>query len=242
MNRLPLILLSMVLVVGALFSNERARATGGIVVGRAELERVFTGLVLGGSSLPRGDLKISNFNANPATLELPPGRPDFQVITQTQDKELGRRTVVFNVLINGQACQRVTLSGDVALFGEVVCAARTLRGHRIIAAADLKRVRRNLTMLGPDLVTDLGQAIGKEIKTTLQPGAVLYGRFLKAPVIVKHGAIVSILALTDSIRVTVPGRVESPGAIGDMVKVKNLMSRKEIYAKVIGPDTVQTEL
>jgi flagella basal body P-ring formation protein FlgA len=243
MNRLLLILLAMALVAVSLFANEQAGATEGkSVLGKAELEKIFTDQVLGSTSLPRHDLEIANFHANPDSLELPAGAPEFHIISRTENNGLGRQTIVVNVLVNGQPAQRVTLSGDLALYGEVVCAVRYLPAHHIVSADDLKQVRRNLTMLGPDLVTDLSMALGKEIKTTLQPGAVIYGRFLRAPDLVKQGDIVSIIAVSDSLKITVPGRVETAGAKGETVKVKNLMSRKEIYARVIGPETVQTEL
>ncbi|MCK5228635.1 MAG: flagella basal body P-ring formation protein FlgA, partial [Desulfobulbaceae bacterium] len=38
---------------------------------------------------------------------------------------------------------------------------------------------------------------------------------------------------------TVPGEVRNSGAIGELVRVKNLMSRKEILARVLDSGTVE---
>lgn len=211
------------------------------VLGGAELQKVFTDLVTDRVSLPKRDIEITNFSATPATIELPAGTVDFRIVSQSQAKQIGQQTIACEVLVDGVVEGQIKFSGDLKLYGDVVCAARALPRHSIIAAQDLERVRRDLSMLGPGLITDETLAIGKELETTLQPGAVLYGRFIKDPEVVKRGDIVSILVATDSLTITVPGRVQSAGAKGDMIKVKNLMSRKEIYAKVIGLDTVQAQ-
>lgn len=213
----------------------------GFLLGTDELQKVFLDLTASNSSLAKGDLEVSNFTATPAAIDLPAGALDFQLISGNQAKALGQQVIVTDVLVDGVVQGRIKLSGDLALFGEVVCTSRTLPRHSIIRAENLKRVRRNLTVLGPDLITDEAQAIGKEVKTTLQAGAILYNNILKEPEMVKRGDIVSILAATDFITITVPGRVQKAGAKGDLVKVKNLMSRREIFAKVVGPGTVQAE-
>jgi len=149
--------------------------------------------------------------------------------------------LVADLLVDGVAQGRVKLSGDLALFGEVLCTTATLPRHTLITASHLQRVRRNLTMLGPDLVSEESAAIGKELKTTLQAGAILYGNLIKAPEVVKRNDIVSILAASESLLITVPGRAQGAGATGELIKVKNLMSRKEIVAKVLGPGAVQAQ-
>ena len=243
MNRPRLIILAVSLaILFLLLPDKRSEALDGLsVLGQVELQKIFADLATSRTSLPKADIEITHFTATPESIELPPGELDFRTISVSQGKELGKKTVVADVLVNGVTQERVTLSGDLTLHGDVICAARAIPRHTIIVASDLVRVRRDLTMLGPDLITDEAAVLDKETKTTLQPGAVLYGHFLKDPQLVKRGDIVSILAATDHITVTVPGRVQASGAKGDLIKVKNLMSRREIYAKVIGPDTVQAQ-
>ncbi|MBA3014481.1 MAG: flagellar basal body P-ring formation chaperone FlgA [Proteobacteria bacterium] len=211
-------------------------------LGTKELLAIFTELTTSNSVLPAGDIEIANFTANPESITLPPGIQEFQVVSQTQPKQLGRKTIVVNIIIAGVAKEQVMLSGKIELYGNVVCSTKTLSRRTIIEAGDVERVRRNITMLGPDLADDAEQVLGQELKTTLQPGAVLYRRFLKSPETVKRGDIVSIQAASGTLAISVPGRVQSAGAKGDLIKVKNLMSRREIYARVIGADTVQVDL
>lgn len=241
MAALRLILISLAGL--ALFSGAAAGAADspGTVLGRAELEQAFMQLALGRDVLPAGDIEVSHFAATPEAVDLPPGEVGYRVVSQSQDKPLGQQVIVADITVDEVVRQRVKMHGDLTLFGEVVCLTRALDRQSLITTDDIKRVRRNLTMLGPDLITEPAAAIGKEVKTSLPPGAVLYGRLLKEPAVVKRGDIVSILAATDTVTITVPGRVQNAGALGDLIKVKNLMSRKEIQAKVIGADTVQAQ-
>lgn len=242
MKRLRLILLSLCLSLPFLLAGQTSWALDkGFLLGTDELRQVFVDLTATNSALPKTDLEVSNFTATPAAIDLPTGALDFQIISGNTAKALGQQVIVTDVLVDGVVQGRLKLSGDLALFGEVICATSALPRHSIIRAENLKRVRRNLTGLGPDLVTDEAQALGKEVKTTLRAGAILYGKILKEPEIVKRGDIVSILSKTDFITVSVPGRVQKAGAKGDLVKVKNLMSRREIFAEILDPNTVQVK-
>ena len=242
MNHLRHILFSACLIGICLLAGQQAGAQEAMKhLGTDELQKVFVDLTTASTSLPKKDLEVNKFSATPDSMDLPAGDLNFRIISGGQAKALGQQILVAEVWVDGVAQGRVKLSGDLALYGDVVCTTSTLSRHSIIAAHNLKRVRRNLTMLGPDLVTNEAEAIGKELKMTLQPGAILYGNALKQPEIVKRGDLVSILAANNFMTITVPGRVQNAGAKGDLIKVKNLMSRKEIMVRIIGPGSVQAQ-
>lgn len=237
-----LLILTLSLLSLGLAQGSAAGAEGDVrAVGQAELQDIFLDLATSGTALPRADLELTRFNVEPETIRLPTGALEARLLSGRQAKPLGQQVLVADLLVDGVAQGRVKLSGDLALFGEVICLASSLPRHTRIEAGHLQRVRRNLTMLGTDLVREESAAIGKELKTTLQAGAILYGNLLQAPEMVKRNDVVSILAASDSLLVSVPGRVQSAGALGELIKVKNLMSRKEVVAKVLGPGAVQAQ-
>jgi flagella basal body P-ring formation protein FlgA len=63
---------------------------------------------------------------------------------------------------------------------------------------------------------------------------------VRAP-IVKRGDMVTILAESGGLRVSVPGKILEKGYKGQLVQVQNTMSRKKIYAKVINDATVMVD-
>lgn len=205
----------------------------------ADLQAIFHEIVQSNTPLPPEDLTIENFSSRPETLELPSGAVDYRIISQSAARQSGRQTIHAMILVDSLEAGEVTMNGDILLLGDVICAARPIPRNTILTEEDIEIVRQDISMLGPDFVQTPADAIGKENRTTLRPGAVLYTRTLKAPELVKRGDIVSIVAKSSALRISVPGRVvESTGARGDVVRVKNLMSRREVYATVISSDEV----
>jgi flagella basal body P-ring formation protein FlgA len=217
----------------------------GTILSSADLQKIFIKQVGQGHSLSASvdgkRRKIVNFNSSPETVELPPGTISYQTISRTNINQAGRQIIQLAIMVNGHERARVRLSGDIQLFGDVLCLRRTRRRHTILTSNDLEVVHRNIGQLGADFIADPKLAVGRELKTTLQAGAILYGRLLKNPTIVKRGALVSILARSGPLTIKAAGQVKTSGARGDIVRVKNLMSRKEIYARVIGPSEVQVD-
>jgi flagella basal body P-ring formation protein FlgA len=64
--------------------------------------------------------------------------------------------------------------------------------------------------------------------------------FEKCPIVDK-GDIVTIIAESGDIKVTAPGKVLMKGYAGELVKVQNLMSKKEIYAKIVNGSMVAVD-
>ena len=227
------ILLSPALAAGSKASNTTLQ--------RDDLEKVFGQLVTRNELFVSQDVEIKNFSCDPCQLPIPKGTVDYLIISQARINQLGKETITADILVDGITQGRVKMNGDVHLFGEVVCAAETLQRHHILHADDLLTIRRDISMLGPDFISSPKLAIGTELKTTLRPGSIIYKRFLKKPKIVKRGDVVSIMAQTNRLKIRVPGRIESDGSVGDLIRVKNLMSRKEVYARVINSEEVRVD-
>jgi|GEM_PF-631327 len=246
------ILLATILII--LFQLPALASTNPVsVLSTSDFKEIFSALILKNNSPTVTDngsqRKIINFSSQPATIELPSGAISYKTISQTTVRqrssanapESGRRIVWLAVLVNGQEQAKVKLTGDIQLFGNVVCLSRALGRHAIISRDDVEIVQKNISILGTDFIADPQLAIGRELKTTLQPGAILYGRLLKNPTIVSRGSLVSILARSGALTIKAAGQIKTSGALGDIVQVKNLMSRREIYARVISPSEVQVE-
>lgn len=207
----------------------------------ADLEDLFREVVQENSPWPAGDLVVDNFQARPAQLTVPQGKLGYRLIREPQYTHLGNKVLTLAVLVDGSEYGQVKMSGDLKLMGEVVCLNKRLNRNAVIEAGDVTVLRHDISMLDSNLIRKPEQAIGQLLKTSLRPGAILYAHLLEPPPLVKRGDLVTIMAQTDNIRVTVPGEVRDTGALGETVKVKNLMSRREIFARVLGSGVVETE-
>lgn len=240
--RLRLFFLITLVLTNLLHSGKGAAQSTGHTLGQEEFRRVFLETISQEGAWPAEDLVARNVDATPATLLLSGRNYTVVVLEQPTASHLGRNVLTVAFLINGQEEGRAKLSGDLLLYGDVLCTTKKLDRHHRLTAGDLTTVRREIGNLDQAALRDPAEAIGKQLKTTLQPGAPVYRHQLTTPPLIKRGDRITIMAQTGGVLVTVPGEARDSGAAGDHVRVKNLMSRKEITARVVESGVVQTEL
>jgi flagella basal body P-ring formation protein FlgA len=119
-----------------------------------------------------------------------------------------------------------------------VCARRNLRKGDIIQEDDLYVVRKNISHLSSKVLTDTRKAVGLMIKHTVRKDACIKDWMVEKPLVVKRGDMVTILAESGNLRVTVPGMVLVKGHMDELIRVQNSMSKKVVYAQVIDDSMV----
>jgi flagella basal body P-ring formation protein FlgA len=240
--RLRLFLLISLLLASLLPGRPVSALAPGHTLGQEDFYRIFLEVVSQGAPWPADDLVARNVDTQPATLALSNRAYTVAVLDQPTASRLGRNVFTVAILVNGKEEGRLKLSGDLLLYGTVLCTTQKLDRHHRLTAGDLTTVRRETGSLDPAILRRPEDAVGKQLKITLQPGAMVYRHQLVTPPLVKRGERVTIMARNGDIQVTVPGQARDNGAAGDLIRVKNLMSRKEITARVVESGVVQTEL
>ncbi len=150
----------------------------------------------------------------------------------------GRRSLALKIIRRGREVGRARLSGQVHLFGPVVQLVRTLPRNHLVSGRDIRIGRGDLSLYGPDAITLVTDACGKRLRRGRRAGSVLRVRDLVVPPVLKRGELVGIVADINGIRVRVPGVSRQDGRRGELVRVKNMMSRQLLMARVIDRDTV----
>ena len=79
------------------------------------------------------------------------------------------------------------------------------------------------------------------VKHTIKKDTCIKEWMLEKPLVVKRGDMITILAESGNLRVTVRGRVLVKGHMGELIRVQNSMSKKIIYARVINNSTVSVD-
>jgi flagella basal body P-ring formation protein FlgA len=240
--RLRLLPIVGLLLIACLGAGTAVAQPRGHTIGQEEFASLFRDLLRQGTPWPATDLEVRRLEAQPATLAVSSSDYSVVVLERASAVRLGKNALTVAILVDGKEEGRVRLHGDLLLYGPVLCATRKLERHHQLHAGDLGTVRREIGNLDPAVLRRPEEAIGKQLKSSLQPGAILYPELLESPTLVKRGDRVTIMASNGAIRVTVPGQARDNGAAGELVRVKNLMSRKEITARVIDSGVVETEL
>jgi flagella basal body P-ring formation protein FlgA len=238
----PFLFISLLLGSLGLFPGGAAAAQNpGLTLGQEEFTRIFREMASQGAPWPAEDLVARGVNAQPATLTLSSREYTIALLNQPAAR-LGKNSLTVAILVAGKEEGRVRLNGDLLLYGNVVCTTRKLDRHQRLAASDLTVVRREIGSLDPAFLHRPEEAVGRQPKSSLQAGAILYRHQLDTPLLVKRGERVTIMAQSGEVMVTVPGQARDNGAAGERIRVKNLMSRKEISARVVDNSLVETEL
>jgi flagella basal body P-ring formation protein FlgA len=172
---------------------------------------------------------------------VPAGTISFQQYQKGKRRLEGQVSLIVVVKINGVVKNKVKLSGWVDIFQPVVCASRDLKRGERIKKDDLYFVKRNISHISSKVLTDMNNIVGFMAKHNVRKDTSLKEwMFEKFPVVDK-GDIVTIIAESGDIRVTAPGKVLMKGYADELVKVQNLMSKKEIYAKVVNGSMVAVD-
>jgi flagella basal body P-ring formation protein FlgA len=250
MKKIVGILILLGLLFGACLSLEAGsprQGAGGAAVdqGRQTIPEtrfyeIFRQYLLGRLGKEVSDVLVSKFEVN-GNKSVPRGTTKYHVYQEDKRRLLGYVRLEVAISVNGVVENKVRLSGWVDVFGPVICAARNLKKGEVINADDLYMARKNISRLSTDILHDMDGAVGLIAKHSIRQGTWLKDWMVERRPTLARGDVVTILAESGDLRVTVPGKVLEKGYKGALVRVQNVMSRKEIYATVVDGSTVTVD-
>lgn len=121
----------------------------------------------------------------------------------------------------------------------VVALKRSLPRGATLTAADL--VLAPATGLGPDdIFLDPAELSGRRLKSAVGAGKPVLTRHVEPRWLVEPGAPLVLVATAGGLQVSAPAEARDAGLMGDVVRVINLSSGREVRAIVTGPNQVAT--
>lgn len=143
----------------------------------------------------------------------------------------------FNAVCSGQGGWRYDFVVRAKVSARIALAANDMAAGKVIADEDVLLERHDISTVS-DSVSDPQEVVGMSTKRSLRAGDILRAGALAAPMLVKRGDNVSIVATRDQVTVTMAGEAMDAGARGSLVRVRN-SSGNVIRARVTGAGTVQ---
>ncbi|HDD43993.1 MAG TPA: flagellar basal body P-ring formation protein FlgA [Candidatus Desulfofervidus auxilii] len=185
-------------------------------------------------------LKILEIKA-PSDVILPSGKVSFFCQFPSQKQFLSSFSLPIAFSINGQIVNRtwVTVKAKISL--PVVVTLRPLARGEVIKKEDVKIEKREFSKINPRMFSRLEEVIGKRMKVSIGAGEILTYTQVQPIPLIHRGDIVTIVAESPVLKVTVKGRAKEDGCRGDLIKVLNLNSKKIVYGRVIDNHTVKVE-
>ena len=172
---------------------------------------------------------------------LPPGPFSSEVILPESAHRGGPMTVTVSFFQEGRLVQKLRVRVRVEIQGFVVAARTGLRRHQEIGENDVDLIKKNLSLLPPDVVTDLKNVLGKRLTLSVNGQEVLRSSMVEIPPLVKKGDRVILVIDHSYFKITTFGEVKEDGRRGEWIKLVNISSKKEVHGRVVDAHTVQVE-
>lgn len=124
---------------------------------------------------------------------------------------------------------------------KVVALAQNMRAGEIIQSQDLIYVTVPHREVNRSSILTTIEAIGSRLRKNVHAKIGLNTQWLISKVLVKYGDKVKITFKRNGISLSAEGQALGQGKRGDMIKVKNIRSRKILTGRIVAPNQVEME-
>lgn len=133
------------------------------------------------------------------------------------------------------------ISGQLVETMEVVVPKRLIARGETLGKDDVTVERRPRDGQGGEIIGDVRAAIDKVARRALLAGVALRGSDVQREEIVGKGDLVTIIYEAPGLLITLRGKANEAGAMGDVVSVTNPQSKRTLQGKVSGPGRVSVQ-
>jgi flagella basal body P-ring formation protein FlgA len=128
------------------------------------------------------------------------------------------------------------------LWREIPVAQTHLRRGQLLREADFTNERRDLLALREPLVELPAQGIAYELAESVSPGAPLNARAIRLKPVLTRGQMADAIIRDGAMIISLKVEVLEEGVPGQVVRVRNPQSRRELRGKVLDEQTVAIPL
>lgn len=181
---------------------------------------------------PEMEAELSNRNLR---IFLPASEtPDIAVDDLRYDDRTNRFIATISAPVNSPQAKRFRLTGRIYKVADVPVLVRHIAADEVITEKDIQWERVRSDRISRETAMNLSDLVGMAPKRGLRPGSPIRMSEIAAPLVVPKNSIVTIIFQHPFMTLTAQGRAIQSGAVGDVIRVKNVQSNKIVDAEVIG--------
>ena len=136
----------------------------------------------------------------------------------------------------------IYVPASVKVMRRVVVASHPILRHTTIGSGDIHLEQRDITTGSAVYIFDPGHVLGKVAKRAMAASAALTPDMLDEPLLVRRGQQVIILAEEPGIQVRMAGTALMDGIEGQVIRVKNKLSKRTVEGQVIQPGVIRVNM
>jgi len=134
------------------------------------------------------------------------------------------------------------VSAKIIKYANIYVATRFLPRGEQLKQSDFALERRDISNQSIGYITDIKAIDGKILRRPLRHNNIIPPNALTEAMLVKRGDRVTILAQNTGVKVHMKGKALKNGAKGEMIRVRNLSSKRIIEGKILSEGVVGVRL
>jgi flagellar basal body P-ring formation protein FlgA len=176
-------------------------------------------------------LSIQSSGATLGAVTLPAGSLELKVRTRPGAALLGSISATVDAWVDGALARSISVPVRISQQAEVLVAARPIGRAVPISPEDVRVERRELTT-GQETLRDPGAVLGRQAVRNIVAGEPILAALVSQPPLVRRGDLVVLTAEARGIRAVTQGEAKEDGKAGQVIRVRNLTSNREVYGMV----------
>lgn len=153
----------------------------------------------------------------------------------------GSVEVSVDVVVDGEARLKLPVRFNIKLYERVAVATKAIGRNDPFTADNVELKRIEVTNRPAGLLTDTRRVLGRRAAHPIAADTPLARTMIVAPPVVKRGDSVRIVLQVGGLEITARGTARQDGAEGDIIRVENADSGRQLSGRVVDAQTVAVE-
>lgn len=163
---------------------------------------------------------------------LPKGELSLRFKERIKSNLIGTVPFDIDILVDSKKYMSASITVKINQYRDIIVSSRFLPRNSILGISDIRKEKRISSSLPQDSVSEIDMVIGKQLSRAMNPREVITLNVLTTPFIMKKGDRVNIVIEKGGLRINAPGEAKEDGRMGQLIRVINMISKKEIYGRV----------
>ncbi len=171
-----------------------------------------------------------------------PSRRDkinFDVSLVDTSKDRGNIELIVSASSTGMRYFKIPVYFKVRVFEYVAIAKRRIARNQQLTKENVFMARRETTKIRGLAFSSRDNLTGKTAAVSILPYTILTEDMVETPPTIKQGSVVKLFIKSSGFRIVTKGLAQQTGYTGEVIKVKNLDSKKILYGEIIDSGRVQ---
>ena len=163
---------------------------------------------------------------------------DFFITLIDTSKDRGKIELVVSASSDSKRFFKVPVYFNVRVFEFVAITKRKIGRKQQISRENLFIARRDTTRMRGMAFSSIDDLKGMTTIAAVQANTILTDHMVEIPPTIKQGSLVKLIVKRSGFEIVTKGLAQQTGYKGDVIKVKNVNSKKMLYGTIINSDSI----